>query len=210
MGFGHFPCFINITPGKGNNSIWNSKPDDIQLHFRGYPLSSIICQNCETKGSAPLGSQHLPQPHVSHQTQRIPALHDVILTQKVKQIQRDFQVAEVRHQIAKMPAAALEVAVGGLGLSPRTSRGHKENSSLNVCLSQTQEIWMKVTKTTARCSTKAKTHPAFCLPCSLPTPWPRWKPWVGALQLPGEGSCVVPAASSSTRHPPCRLRSGNG
>lgn len=52
-------------------------------------------------------------------------------------------------------------------LSPRTSRGQKENWSPNVCLSQTCKIWVKVTKTIAKCSTKVKSHPAACCLRSL-------------------------------------------
>ena len=100
-------------------------------------------------------------------------------------------------------------------LSPRTSRDQKENSSPNVRLSQTRKICMKVTKTVAKRSTKATSRPASCLPRSLPTPSPQdrapcWKPQARAPQPPGEGSPVVPAGSSSARHPPCRLRPGNG
>lgn len=121
-------------------------------------------------------------------------------------------IGEQRH--LQLPWCLLDVAAGGLALSPRTSRGQKESSSPNVCLSQTRKICTKVTKTLAKCSTNIKSRPVSCLLRSLPTLSPQdrapcQKSHARVPQSPGEGSHVVPAATASARHPPWGLRPGD-
>lgn len=73
---------------------------------------------------------------------------------------------------------------------------------------------MKVTKPQAKCSIKVRSCPAShflpsLLTLSQQNHAPCWKPQARASQSPSEGSPTLLAASSSTRHTPCRLRPGN-
>lgn len=125
---------------------------------------------------------------------------------------RRWGIGEQRH--LQLPCCLLEVAAGSLAPSPRTSRGQKENSPPNVCLSQTCKTCMKVTKTLAKCSTNIKPRPASCLLRSLPMPSPQdraplQKSHTTVPQSSGEGSHIVPAATASARHPPWGLRPGD-